>query len=102
MKSYVLTFLFFLLFFKLNAQSFNLKNYNSESGLPWYNISDVFQDKKGYVWIATDMGVSRFDGYEFHNYELKDGLVDNAIVDMYEDNRGVIWFLSAKGRLAYF
>ncbi len=54
------------------------------------------------MWFATDMGVSRFDGYEFQNFSTKEGLPDNTVFNIYEDYRGRIWFISFSGRLSYY
>ncbi|MBL4656973.1 MAG: hypothetical protein JKX73_03165, partial [Flavobacteriales bacterium] len=60
------------------------------------------QDSKGYMWFATDIGVSRFDGYKFQNYSFVEGLPDNTIFNIYEDYRNRIWFISFSGRLSYY
>ncbi|MBN4062524.1 hypothetical protein JYU20_04925, partial [Bacteroidales bacterium AH-315-I05] len=60
------------------------------------------QDSKGYIWFATDMGVSRFDGYEFKNFSSKDGLPDMTVFNIYEDYKGRIWFTTYSGKLAYY
>ncbi|MBK9192529.1 MAG: hypothetical protein IPM77_14065 [Crocinitomicaceae bacterium] len=36
--------------------------YSSENGLAGTTVEDIFQDSKGYVWVATRSGISRFDG----------------------------------------
>jgi ligand-binding sensor domain-containing protein len=54
------------------------------------------------MWFATDMGVSRYDGYEFKNYSTENGLSDNTIFSFFEDSKNRIWFLSQSGRLSYF
>ena len=60
------------------------------------------QDSKGYLWFATDNGVSRFDGYEFKNYTTSDGLLTNTVFNIYEDYKGRIWFISFNGNLCYY
>jgi len=84
------------------SQSLVFKNYTVNDGLPSSEIYHIIQDKKGYIWIATNNGVSRFDGYEFGNFTIKDGLPDNSVIDMYEDHKGRIWFISFSAKLSYF
>jgi ligand-binding sensor domain-containing protein len=60
------------------------------------------QDSKGFIWVATDAGVSRFDGKVFENFSVDDGLPDNQILQLKEDNKGRIWFLALNGQLSYF
>lgn len=52
--------------------------------------------------MATDAGVSRFDGTVFENFSVDDGLPDNQILQLREDSKGRIWFLALNGQLSYF
>jgi ligand-binding sensor domain-containing protein len=45
-----------------------LKNYSTPDGLPSSRVNYLMQDSKGFIWIATDKGVSRFDGQHFKNF----------------------------------
>ncbi|MCD4698679.1 MAG: histidine kinase [Bacteroidales bacterium] len=78
------------------------KNYTTNDGLPSSKIYDMLQDRKGYIWFATENGVSRFDGYEFRNFTTRDGLPANSTLKLYEDFKGRIWFLSYQGPLSYY
>ncbi len=60
---------------------------------------DVEQDNKGRIWIATDRGVARFDGYEFQTFDKKDGLPTNTILNMFKDSQGRLWFCGYDGSL---
>jgi len=84
------------------AQKPALKNYTVTQGLPGNVVYDIQQDSKGYLWLATENGVSRFDGNRFRNYTLQQGLADNEIFKVREDYKGRIWFLSYNGRLSYY
>ncbi len=75
------------------AQQFFSTNYSTESGLPSNQIYDVKQDKSGYIWIATDAGVSKFDGYTIQSFTQKDGLSDNAIVSLGVSADSSVWLL---------
>lgn len=78
------------------------KNYTVNDGLPSSKAYDMLQDSKGYMWFATENGVSRFDGYDFKNFTLQDGLPTNSTIGLYEDYKGRIWFLSFRGSISYF
>lgn len=92
-----------LIFPLLNwAQSPLFKNYTVKDGLPSSETFDVLQDRKGFIWIATDKGVSRYNGSRFENYTTKEGLADNSVLGLYEDESGRIWFRSNSGKLAYY
>lgn len=57
----------------------------------------VFQDSKGYIWVGTDAGVSKYNGYSFRHYTKDDGLSDNDVFQIAEDHLGRIWMLTYNG-----
>jgi ligand-binding sensor domain-containing protein/two-component sensor histidine kinase len=59
-------------------------HYTSAHGLPSSTIYDIIQDKDGYIWIATNNGLSRFNGSRFKNFGTKDGLNSTEIVSLLE------------------
>ncbi len=59
----------------------NLFPYDITSGLPHNEINDIAKDKIGYVWIATENGLSRFDGYNFINFN------NQSHPNIFKDNR---------------
>jgi hypothetical protein len=98
-----LVYLFVLFFCTQDfAQSPNFKQFTVENGLPSSECYQVLQDKKGFLWIASDKGVSRYDGTKFTNFTLEDGLPENCIIRMFEDPEGRIWFGGLSGKLAYY
>ncbi|WP_317170968.1 sensor histidine kinase [Pedobacter planticolens] len=102
---YLLCWLLALLFvplLKSNAQTAYLPHYTTKDGLPSNNCYYTLQDSKGYIWVATDAGVSRFDGTMFENFSVDDGLPDNQVLQLREDSKGRIWFLTLNGQLSYF
>ncbi len=84
------------------AQQTAFKNYSVNNGLPSNEVYQTFQDSKGYIWIASDKGVSRFNGREFTNYSSSNGLPDNTVFEFYEDHHHRIWFHSYLGKISYF
>ncbi|WP_316815353.1 two-component regulator propeller domain-containing protein [Pedobacter nyackensis] len=83
-------------------QTTHLQHFSTKNGLPSNNCYYTLQDTKGYLWVATDAGVSRFDGKVFENFSIDDGLPDNQILQLKEDKSGKIWFLALNGQLSYF
>ena len=60
-----------LITFHLNATNFDLlkcDQFTIDDGLPQSFIESIFQDSKGYLWISTQDGISRYNGYEFENF----------------------------------
>ena len=62
-----------------------------EEGLPSNECHDIVQDSLGYVWIATDRGLARYDGYDFKVYGTKKGLKDLSCLSLFLDNNNDIW-----------
>lgn len=98
----------FLLFFlayafseELGAQSFPFREYTVVDGLPQSQATKLVQDSRGFIWIITKNGLSRFDGLQFVNYFRKDGLPSNGIFDVIEDTTGKILVLSKNGISEY-
>ena len=75
-------------------------NFTAEDGLPSNECHDIVQDSLGYIWIATDRGLSRFDGYGFKNYGKKEGLGDLSCLRLYLDKSNNIW-ISTFGKKIY-
>ena len=49
---------------------YGLRHLTQNDGLANNTVYSVHQDETGYLWIGTDVGISRYDGVHFHNYEL--------------------------------
>lgn len=92
-----------LIFFRCTLQAQEeFIHYIPDQGLPSSEVYDVICDQKGFVWISTDRGVSRFNGYTFENFYTSDGLTDNVITELFEDKHNRIWFSANSGRLCYY
>jgi ligand-binding sensor domain-containing protein len=88
-------------FLSLILLSWSIQAYCKEYAIVHYNRSNGFsgnycyvicQDKKGYIWMSSENGLARFNGYEFKLFTTKDGLHDNEVFDLKEDSRGRLWF----------
>ena len=81
---FILTvFLFFVNQNTCFAQQFNVKTYSFNEGLTTYNIKKAVQDKYGFIWLATQDGVYRYDGTNFERYKKSsDGIRENFIFDI--------------------
>ena len=62
----------------------------------------MLQDDAGFMWFATDEGVSRFDGQQFTNYRKADGLADDDVIRLGKDHEGRIWFLGFNGKASFY
>lgn len=70
--------------------------YDITSGLPHNEVNDIAIDNEGYAWIATDNGVSRYDGYNFINFNSTTypSFFKNNIVNEIEKNGDVLYLLT--------
>lgn len=69
--------------------------------MPSSVVYDIIQDSLGYIWIATEYGVSRYDGYSFYNYTIENGLPANSNILIFRGKGNTIWFLTYSGKLSY-
>lgn len=79
-----------------------LSTFTTNEGLPSNHIYDIVEDNKGFLWLATDNGISRFDGKYFQNFSVRNGLPGNDVLQVLKDGKGVIWVNSYKQVPAYF
>lgn len=57
-------------------------NYTLEKGLPTNTIHAIHQDETGYLWIASQAGLSRFNGDTIHTFSRKNGMAKNEISEL--------------------
>ena len=97
----ILVFFFSVLTSQPFPQSYNFRNFNSEDGLTQPYIYSIIQDVRGYLWIGTDNGLFRYDGFKFENFTTIDSLAGNFVTSSINDGEG-LWFGHKNGRLSYF
>jgi len=101
----IILFTLFLNFWSANLLAQNphpyFRNFTTEHGLPSSEIHYTLEDDQGYMWFATDNGVSRFDGYSFKNFGPQEGLKHHVAFFLQKDPDGVIWIATMNGHLYY-
>lgn len=92
-----------LAFISLQAQNYNFKHLTSENGLPQSVVTDIYKDSRGFVWITTWNGVSRYDGINIRNNEeiAKGYLPVGQMGSIKEDKYGDIWIGSTQALVKY-
>lgn len=79
------------------------REFDLSDGLPSVWINDVVQTRDGYVWIATDNGVVRYDGLHFRSFDRANTphLRSNEIRVLFEDHEGSLWIGMTAGLARY-
>lgn len=68
----ILLFIFLCLPFTLSAQPYTVKQLGIKEGLSNNHVVNIAQDKKGFLWFATEEGLNKFDGIRFIPYYKKE------------------------------
>ncbi len=96
-KSYLITFFFSFLIISTftYSQNLNFQHFTKKEGLSSESVRAILQDNYGFLWIATDVGLNRFDGYNFKIYGKESpsncGLKSNKITALMEDSSNHLW-----------
>lgn len=77
----------------LHAQTYIPEHrlYGIKDGLSHRQVNDVLEDRQGFIWVATPLGLNRFDGSSFQVWGREDGLHTDQILHLFEDAAGLIW-----------
>ena len=108
MKAQIL-FLFSIYYFLIGStpvmKAQTGKFYSTDKELSNSLINAVYQDRKGFIWIATENGLNKFDGTRFsiyrHNATDSTSLKNNYVRTLFEDSRGNFWIGCINGLQRY-
>jgi signal transduction histidine kinase/ligand-binding sensor domain-containing protein/DNA-binding response OmpR family regulator len=71
------------------------ERFSTKDGLPNNTIQDIVQDADGYIWLATEDGIMRYDGYKMLTYSNISGdstsLSQNRVEKLFVDFKGDLW-----------
>ncbi len=78
-------------------------SWTSNDGLPQDSINGIAQTPDGYLWLATQEGIARFDGSRFTVFDSRtsNGKIGNFVYTLFVDHAGILWAGSAGGLLRY-
>lgn len=84
-----------------NKKPLKFSRITVEDGLSQSWVRCILQDRYGFMWIGTDDGLNRYDGYEIKIYKNsprdKKSIRGNAILSLLEDSQGNFWIGTNKG-----
>ena len=87
------------------AQNYNFAKLDNTNGLSNNEIACVFKDSRGYMWIGTNYGINRYDGYSMKVYKsIKNdttSLIQNSTPEIQEDINGNLWMRGAPDYVMY-
>ncbi len=86
--------------------SIQFSHLTSADGLPVNFIEDIYQDSRGFIWIGTSDGLSKYDGYTIttykHDADNPNSLSNNHISAITEDENGRLWLATEGGGITSF
>jgi ligand-binding sensor domain-containing protein/serine phosphatase RsbU (regulator of sigma subunit) len=92
--------------FFVNAQDLKFKHLSNDAGLSQVTVRSIFQDSKGFIWIGTQDGLNRYDGYHFkvfkNNPSDKKSISSNIINCIYEDEQGLVYIGTQSSGLSVY
>src|SRR5262245_18434632 len=80
-----------------SAERLPLRSFTTAEGLAHNSVNRVVRDSRGFLWLCTADGLSRFDGYVFTNYADEDGLPHRAVNDLLETRDHQYWIATNGG-----
>ncbi len=78
---------------------FSYQTWQTGSGLPQNTVHSILQTRDGFLWIATEGGLARFDGYQFLIFDSRNtvSLKSDNIRALLEDSGGTLWIGTGSG-----
>ncbi len=81
----------------VRAEHLPIKVYTSADGLGSSFVNSLMSDSRGFLWICTRDGLSRFDGGRFVTYQVGDKNAPPGIEDIIETSKGIYWITTTSG-----
>jgi PAS domain S-box-containing protein len=96
---YLLTFVFLstLAALGIDAARLPIRNYTSADGLGSSFVNSLMRDSRGFLWVCTRDGLSRFDGARFVTYQVGDKNAPPGIETILETHKGIYWIVTTGG-----
>jgi signal transduction histidine kinase/ligand-binding sensor domain-containing protein len=83
--------------------AYSRQSWQTGNGLPQNSVHAILQTRDGYIWLATEGGLVRFDGLKFRVYDAQNtpGLRSNTVRSLLEDRARALWIGTADGLARY-
>ena len=83
------------------AEKVAFRNLTTDDGLISNQVTAVYRDSKGFLWIGTYEGLDRYDAYRFTHFSAADGMPGKYVSGITEDPDGRIWVHCREGAACY-
>lgn len=78
------------------------KQLSTTEGLSNNSVRSIFRDSRGFLWIGTESGLNKYDGYSFRQYHRDNSeLPDDAIINIFEGPEMNVWIRTSNGYSIY-
>ena len=77
--------------------TYPFRTYGVDAGLTNLSAMHIAQDRTGFLWVATQDGVFRYDGNRFRHFGLRDGLPSSFVSSVCTDPAGDVWAMTGAG-----
>src|SRR5579859_7069824 len=75
------------------VDGYSVQHFTDENGLPQNSINDLLFDKDGYLWLASQVGLVRFNGSTFQLFYPDDKpVMESDILSLGKNDQGLIYF----------
>lgn len=81
----------------LAAQQYSFQSFDFESGLMNLAVENFLQDREGFLWVATQNGLYRYDGRGFTEFRETEGLPPTFLMALHQSPDGTLWVGTLKG-----
>lgn len=78
------------------------KQLSTTEGLSNNSVRSIYRDNRGFLWVGTESGLNKYDGYSFQQYyQNNSDLPDDAISEIFEGPDDNVWIRTSSGYSIY-
>ncbi len=104
-KGTLLLLLLMVCFNAFGQKQYSFLQVDNTKGLVTNQVNCIYKDTRGFIWIGTASGLSRYDGVSFVNYRHSfaeaNSIPDNYVNDIQEDSRKNLWIETISGLVVF-
>ncbi|MCB1053490.1 MAG: hypothetical protein KDC71_23005, partial [Acidobacteria bacterium] len=74
-----------------------VESFSTSTGLVHNQVKCLLEDREGFLWIGTQGGLSRFDGFYFENFSFEEHLGSDSVLELVLDPTSGVWVVTSNG-----